>query len=170
MTQQRSPASAAPVLDPAQRNVETVARRKEDRERYQTVFAQDAGSVAAPTAGLHFTESLLNQIRSRGVEVCFVTLHVGLGTFRPIQVEDHRQHQMHAEWGELSVEATQAVQACRVHNGRVIAVGTTAVRVLETAAATGAVRLPSGQTSGCGGLNRTGKDPTSPQSSSAPTG
>ena len=106
-----------------------------DRERYQTVFAQPAGSVAAPTAGLHFTEPLLDEIRSRGVQVCFVTLHVGLGTFAPVKAETLSAHKMHEERFELSGETARIVNAAKREKRRVFAVGTTSVRVLESAAA-----------------------------------
>lgn len=105
-----------------------------DRERYQTVFAQSAGSVAAPTAGLHFTEALLSEIRARGVEVRFVTLHVGLGTFLPVKTEMVAAHTMHEERYELSKETAEAISAAKREGRRVIAVGTTSVRVLESAA------------------------------------
>jgi S-adenosylmethionine:tRNA ribosyltransferase-isomerase len=106
-----------------------------DRQRYQTVFAQSAGAVAAPTAGLHFTQGLFQRLEQRGIGKTFVTLHVGLGTFQPIHVEDVTQHRMHREWGALSDSAAKAISACRERGGRVVAVGTTSVRVLETAAA-----------------------------------
>jgi S-adenosylmethionine:tRNA ribosyltransferase-isomerase len=105
-----------------------------DRERYQTVYARRAGSVAAPTAGLHFTPSLLGQLEQRGIQRSTVTLHVGLGTFQPIQVDDLRQHRMHHEWGELPLATAAAIRACKASGGRVLAVGTTCVRLLETAA------------------------------------
>jgi S-adenosylmethionine:tRNA ribosyltransferase-isomerase len=105
-----------------------------DRERYQTVFAQRAGAVAAPTAGLHFTPRVFEALRERAIDWTFVTLHVGLGTFQPIQTSDVTQHPMHAEWGELSEATAEAIRACRARGGRVVAVGTTSVRVLETAA------------------------------------
>ena len=105
-----------------------------DQERYQTVYAARPGAVAAPTAGLHFTPRLLEQLAERGIPNARVTLHVGVGTFQPIQVEDFRQHRMHREWGELPAETVAAIAACRLRQGRVIAVGTTTVRVLETAA------------------------------------
>jgi S-adenosylmethionine:tRNA ribosyltransferase-isomerase len=115
-----------------------------DRERYQTVFAQTAGSVAAPTAGLHFTESLLDDIRARGVEVCFVTLHVGLGTFLPVKTETITAHTMHEERYELSKETADAIKAAKRERRRVIAVGTTTVRVLESVAEKHAGDLTSG--------------------------
>jgi S-adenosylmethionine:tRNA ribosyltransferase-isomerase len=118
----------------------------EDQERYQTVFAQRQGAVAAPTAGLHFTPRLFERLKQRGIDWTFLTLHVGLGTFQPIQVESVEQHQMHREWGELSATAAAAITQCRQRGGRVVAVGTTSVRVLETVAATGPVRSWSGET------------------------
>jgi S-adenosylmethionine:tRNA ribosyltransferase-isomerase len=118
----------------------------DDRERYQTVYARQAGAVAAPTAGLHFTSRLFEQLEAGGVRRTFVTLHVGLGTFQPIQVEDITQHRMHREWGELAPAAAGAVAACRARGGRLVAVGTTSVRVLETVAASGPVRPWSGET------------------------
>lgn len=117
-----------------------------DRERYQTVYARPAGAVAAPTAGLHFTEEVFHRLRQRGIDWKFVTLHVGIGTFQSIQVADYRQHTMHQEWGELPVETAAAVTACRLRGNRIVAVGTTTVRVLETVAASGPVRAWSGET------------------------
>jgi len=104
-----------------------------DRERYQTVFARSAGAVAAPTAGLHFTEELLHSLRKHGVDTAFVTLHVGLGTFKPIEAATLEAHVMHTERFEISEGTAAAVNACRTRSGRVVAVGTTCVRVLETA-------------------------------------
>jgi S-adenosylmethionine:tRNA ribosyltransferase-isomerase len=106
-----------------------------DAERYQTVFARRAGAVAAPTAGLHFTERVFDRLRARGIETTTLTLHVGLGTFQPLQSDDPERHVMHREWCELPAAAAAAVNACRARGGRVVAVGTTAVRTLETAAA-----------------------------------
>lgn len=106
----------------------------DDVARYQTVFARKPGAVAAPTAGLHFTQSLLRQIESAGVEFSAVTLHVGLGTFRPIKAELVEDHNMHAEWGELSPAAAEGINRTKSQGGRIVAVGTTAVRTLETAA------------------------------------
>jgi S-adenosylmethionine:tRNA ribosyltransferase-isomerase len=117
-----------------------------DRERYQTVFAGRPGAVAAPTAGLHFTPDLLDRLKAHGVGSAFLTLHVGLGTFQPIQSDNFTQHVMHREWGELSAETADAIHACRRRGGRVIAVGTTCVRVLETVAATGEIHPWSGET------------------------
>ncbi|MBD1601836.1 tRNA preQ1(34) S-adenosylmethionine ribosyltransferase-isomerase QueA [Pseudomonas typographi] len=117
-----------------------------DRERYQTVYAEHAGAVAAPTAGLHFDEALLEAIRAKGVGTAFVTLHVGAGTFQPVRVERIEDHHMHKEWLEVSGEVVAAVQACRARGGRVIAVGTTSVRSLESAARDGELKPFSGDT------------------------
>lgn len=111
------------------------ASRPEDLERYQTVYAQARGSVAAPTAGLHFTPELLANIKALGVNVCYVTLHVGLGTFSPLKVEQIAQHQMHSERFELSTGTVEMIAQTKATGGRVIAVGTTTVRVLESVAA-----------------------------------
>jgi S-adenosylmethionine:tRNA ribosyltransferase-isomerase len=108
-----------------------------DADRYQTVYARMAGSVAAPTAGLHFTPGVFERLRERKIETTFVTLHVGLGTFQPIQVDNYREHRMHAEFGSLATDSVAAIEACRRRDGRVIAVGTTSVRVLESAARAG---------------------------------
>ncbi|MFQ5593955.1 MAG: tRNA preQ1(34) S-adenosylmethionine ribosyltransferase-isomerase QueA, partial [Anaerolineae bacterium] len=104
-----------------------------DSERYQTVYARVQGSVAAPTAGLHFTPELINEIQARGVEFAFVTLHIGLDTFRPVQTEQIEDHQMHSEYAILPTETAEAINRTRQAGGRIIAIGTTAVRVLETA-------------------------------------
>ena len=117
-----------------------------DRERYQTVYAKKAGAVAAPTAGLHFDEALLAQIRAMGVETAFVTLHVGAGTFQPVRVEKLEDHHMHKEWLEVSQDVVDAVQACKARGGRVVAVGTTSVRSLESAARDGVLKPFSGDT------------------------
>lgn len=119
-----------------------------DRERYQTVYASKAGAVAAPTAGLHFTRELLEKVRRLGIETVALTLHVGAGTFKPVDVERIEDHVMHEELYELSAAAAAAVNATRARGGRVIAVGTTSVRVLETCAdsATGTVSPGHGRT------------------------
>ena len=117
-----------------------------DRERYQTVYAQRSGAVAAPTAGLHFDEALLESIRDKGVETAFVTLHVGAGTFQPVRVERIEDHHMHHEWLEVGQDVVDAVAACRARGGRVIAVGTTSVRSLESAARDGQLKAFSGDT------------------------
>ena len=106
-----------------------------DRERYQTVYARQTGAVAAPTAGLHFTEALLQALRERGIGTAEITLHVGLGTFQPIKVEDIRRHRMHAEFFSIDAEAAARIAEAKRAGGRVIAVGTTSCRALETAAA-----------------------------------
>ncbi|AOV16858.1 tRNA preQ1(34) S-adenosylmethionine ribosyltransferase-isomerase QueA [Acidihalobacter aeolianus] len=117
-----------------------------DRERYQTIFANRAGAVAAPTAGLHFDEALMAGIRARGVETARVTLHVGAGTFQPVRVADPSQHHMHAEYAEVDETVCAAVTACRARGGRVVAVGTTCVRSLESAAASGELKPFAGDT------------------------
>jgi S-adenosylmethionine:tRNA ribosyltransferase-isomerase len=117
-----------------------------DRTRYQTVYACAPGAVAAPTAGLHFTPSLLEQLDRRGIARAFVTLHVGLGTFRPIEVADYTKHPMHREWSQLPEATIEAIRACKDRGGRVVAVGTTAVRVLETVAKLGPLQSWSGET------------------------
>jgi S-adenosylmethionine:tRNA ribosyltransferase-isomerase len=112
-----------------------------DKERYQTVFSQPAGSVAAPTAGLHFTPEILEKIRARGVKICFVTLHVGAGTFLPVKVENIAEHKMHAERFEVGAETVSAVNEAKKSGHRVIAIGTTATRALETVARSNAGKL-----------------------------
>lgn len=125
-----------------------IHEKLDDPERYQTVYAKHSGSVAAPTAGLHFTPELLAAIRSRGVAVAPLTLHVGLGTFRPVQAENVEDHVMHEEFFELSPESADLINTRRAAGGRVVAVGTTSVRVLETAAGdNGTVQPGSGWTS-----------------------
>jgi S-adenosylmethionine:tRNA ribosyltransferase-isomerase len=121
--------------------------RADDLPRYQTVFARLAGSAAAPTAGLHFTPELLEALAVRGVGIARVTLHVGIDTFRPITVDSLADHPMHTEWCECPEETVAAVAAARARGGRVIAVGTTSVRTLETAAAGGTLAPWSGPTS-----------------------
>jgi S-adenosylmethionine:tRNA ribosyltransferase-isomerase len=114
-----------------------------DRERYQTIFADRAGSAAAPTAGLHFTSELLDRLRAHGIGIARVTLHVGYGTFQPIECETVEDHRMHAEEFEVGEEAVEAI---RNRRGRLVAVGTSTTRVLETLAATGGIRPASGRT------------------------
>ncbi|PQO37961.1 tRNA preQ1(34) S-adenosylmethionine ribosyltransferase-isomerase QueA [Blastopirellula marina] len=118
----------------------------EDWKQYQTVFAENPGAVAAPTAGLHFTHELLNKMAAKGVERQFVTLHVGMGTFRPIGVDDIEQHEMHYEFGEITQETVDKLAAVKASGGRLVSVGTTATRVLETAAADGELKPWSGKT------------------------
>ena len=108
-----------------------------DKERYQTVYAATPGAVAAPTAGLHFSDALLRETTAKIRAVESVTLHVGVGTFRPVSSETFDDHEMHSEWCEITPETAQSVTACREHGGRIFAVGTTSVRVLETASRTG---------------------------------
>jgi len=129
----RRRASGVPGADPD---------REEDRERYQTVYAREAGSIAAPTAGLHFTDTLLEELRSAGVSVAEIILHVGRGTFQPITAEDVREHRMQTESFQLPEEAAMRIEACRSAGGRIVAVGTTAVRTLETAALRAAPGAP----------------------------
>ncbi len=117
-----------------------------DRERYQTVFASKRGAVAAPTAGLHFDEATLEALSARGIEQAHVTLHVGAGTFQPVRVENIDEHVMHAEYVEVSQEVCDQVRACHERGGRVVAVGTTSVRSLETAAREGELRPYQGDT------------------------
>ncbi|MCB1665436.1 MAG: tRNA preQ1(34) S-adenosylmethionine ribosyltransferase-isomerase QueA [Pseudomonadales bacterium] len=106
----------------------------EDRERYQTVYSREPGAVAAPTAGLHFDEALLQRIREKGVDMAQVTLHVGSGTFQPVRVDNVLEHRMHSERIEITQPVCEQIQACKARGGRVIAVGTTSVRTLESAA------------------------------------
>ncbi len=136
--------ASGPALDAAIRDVGVMplppyiaAKRPEDdrdRSDYQTVFAEHDGSVAAPTAGLHFTPGLLDAIRAKGVSTHAVTLHVGAGTFLPVKAEDTADHQMHSEWGEVSSDTVAALNAARASGGRIVCVGTTSLRLLESAA------------------------------------
>ncbi len=121
-----------------------IRRPVEDAERYQTVYAREEGSVAAPTAGLHFTPRLLDRLRAAGVGTVFITLHVGLGTFRPVQVEDVEGHRMHEEYYSVSAEAAADINRAVSAGGRVVAVGTTVVRTLETVAGEGGMVRPGG--------------------------
>ncbi|MBD2296547.1 tRNA preQ1(34) S-adenosylmethionine ribosyltransferase-isomerase QueA [Anabaena sphaerica FACHB-251] len=109
-------------------------------EQYQTVYAQEQGAIAAPTAGLHFTPELFQKLRDRGINQAFLTLHVGVGTFRPVEVEDVTTHQMHAEWIEVSAATVEQIRATKAAGGRIIAVGTTVVRALEGAAQSGSLQ------------------------------
>ena len=111
-----------------------IHEKLEDRSRYQTVYAKVDGSAAAPTAGLHFTPELLERVRAKGVEVVPVLLHVGLGTFRPVKEEDVANHHMHSEYYEVTEEQAEAINAARARGGRIVCVGTTSVRTLETVA------------------------------------
>lgn len=123
-----------------------IHEKLKDPKRYQTVYARYDGSVAAPTAGLHFTEELLQKVREKGVEIGFVTLHVGLGTFRPVKVEDPTTHKMHTEHYILPERTAQLVNETKARGGKVIAVGTTSVRVLETSGRQMPLRECAGET------------------------
>lgn len=105
-----------------------------EKERYQTVYSKDLGSAAAPTAGLHFTKELLEKIISKGILIVYLTLHVGIGTFRPVKVENIEEHQMHSEYYTISQESAKTINTCRANGGRVVCVGTTSCRTLETVA------------------------------------
>ena len=125
-----------------------IKERLEDADRYQTVYAKENGSAAAPTAGLHFTDDLLAAIKAKGVEIIPLVLHVGLGTFRPVTADSIEDHEMHAEYYQLSQASADAIQAVQARGGKIFAVGTTSVRTLETIAAKfdGQVRADSGWT------------------------
>lgn len=118
----------------------------DDDERYQTVFARELGAVAAPTAGLHFDDALLETLRAQGIEFGHVTLHVGAGTFQPVRVDDVREHRMHSEWLNVGAALVEQVRATRARGGRVIAVGTTVVRALESALRDGQLQPSAGET------------------------
>ncbi|NLZ53632.1 MAG: tRNA preQ1(34) S-adenosylmethionine ribosyltransferase-isomerase QueA [Thermoanaerobacteraceae bacterium] len=122
-----------------------IKKKLQDKNRYQTVYAANPGSAAAPTAGLHFTKELLENIREKGISITFITLHVGLGTFRPVTVENIEQHKMHAEYYEIGQEAADIINSTKESGGRVVAVGTTSTRTLETVAdVNGKIRPCSG--------------------------
>jgi S-adenosylmethionine:tRNA ribosyltransferase-isomerase len=147
----RSGAALAEALErhgnpPLPPYIKRVAPDPRDRTDYQTVFAARPGAIAAPTAGLHFTERLLARLDARGVRRTTLTLHVGAGTFSPVKAEAVEDHVMHAEWGEIGVEAAEAIRGARSDGARVIAVGTTALRLIETAAAAGDIRPFMGET------------------------
>ncbi len=118
----------------------------EDMERYQTIYAKTPGAVAAPTAGLHFTDELMQEISDQNIDSVFVTLHVGAGTFQPVRVDNIEEHQMHSEYLEVSADVCEKVKQCKARGGRVIAVGTTAVRCLETAAQASVLKPYQGET------------------------
>ena len=115
-----------------------------DSERYQTVYSREVGSAAAPTAGLHFTEELLQTLQAMGVQLCYVTLHVGLGTFRPVKVDDPLRHEMHSEYCVMTEEAAETINRTKAQGGRVICVGTTSCRTVESRATEEGVVLPGG--------------------------
>jgi S-adenosylmethionine:tRNA ribosyltransferase-isomerase len=117
-----------------------------DESRYQTVYASKPGAVAAPTAGLHFDEEMLTSLREMGVKLAYVTLHVGAGTFQPVRVDDVREHQMHSEWYHVPRETVDAIAEVKAAGGRVLAVGTTSLRALESAAASGLLSSGYGET------------------------
>ena len=120
-----------------QRSADQRKASADDDARYQTVWAREPGAVAAPTASLHFDEAMLDAIRARGVEIAFATLHVGAGTFQPVKTENLAEHQMHSEWYEVPAATQQAIAECRARGGRIVAVGTTTVRTLESWAQSG---------------------------------
>lgn len=122
------------------------ADEQEDKERYQTVYSTRPGAVAAPTAGLHFDQAMLDAIQAKGAELGFVTLHVGAGTFKPVQVDNIAEHVMHSEWLEVSPGLVEQVKQTRAKGGRVIAVGTTSVRCLESASKHGELQATTGET------------------------
>lgn len=130
-----------------------IKEQLEDRERYQTVYAKHEGSAAAPTAGLHFTEEYLNRLKEQGIRVTAVTLHVGLGTFRPVSAETVEEHEMHAEFYQISGETAALINETRSNGGRIVAVGTTSARTLETAARVSRSdpAVPEGQIKACSG-------------------
>ena len=124
-----------------------IHEKLQDRDRYQTVYAKNDGSAAAPTAGLHFTPELMDRIRAKGVQIIPVLLHVGLGTFRPVKAEDIEEHEMHSEYYEISEESAERIRSVKAAGGRIIAVGTTSVRTLETVGSRfGEIRADSGWT------------------------
>ncbi|MCY8464980.1 tRNA preQ1(34) S-adenosylmethionine ribosyltransferase-isomerase QueA [Bacillus atrophaeus] len=126
-----------------------IKEQLDDRERYQTVFSKEIGSAAAPTAGLHFTEEILGELKEKGVRIEFITLHVGLGTFRPVSADEVEEHNMHAEFYEMSAETAAALNHVRKTGGRIVSVGTTSTRTLETIAGenNGSFKASSGWTS-----------------------
>lgn len=109
-----------------------IKERLEDQDRYQTVYAKENGSAAAPTAGLHFTKEIIEKVEAKGVKIVFLTLHVGLGTFRPVNVENLEEHKMHEEFYQLTAESAQTLNDIRENGGKIVAVGTTSIRTLET--------------------------------------
>jgi S-adenosylmethionine:tRNA ribosyltransferase-isomerase len=124
-----------------------ITKTLDDKERYQTVFSKHEGSAAAPTAGLHFTSELLDEIREMGVKIAFITLHVGLGTFRPVKVENILEHTMHSEYFDVSSEAAEIINTTKVNGGRIISVGTTSTRTIESIAQEdGSIKASSGWT------------------------
>ena len=135
-----------PPLPPYIRRDHDLTTAERDRLRYQTVYARQAGAVAAPTAGLHFTDELLRRLKDAGVQFAYVTLHVGAGTFKPITVDNIEEHRIHREWYRIDEENAGMINAARGEGGRIIAVGTTATRVLETVCTGGRARAAEGMT------------------------
>lgn len=123
-----------------------IHEKLEDKDQYQTVYAREKGSAAAPTAGLHFTDELLAKIRAKGIEEVFVTLHVGLGTFRPVEEENIEDHEMHSEFYSITNEAAEKINTAKKQGRRIVAVGTTSIRTLESAGTTGELKAGSGWT------------------------
>lgn len=123
-----------------------ITEKLEDKDRYQTVYAKEEGSAAAPTAGLHFTKEFLSEIEEKGINIVYITLHVGLGTFRPCKTENIEDHNMHSEWYSVSQEAAQIINQTKANGHRVIAVGSTSMRTLETVGKDGIVKPGSGNT------------------------
>ena len=123
-----------------------IHEKLKDNDRYQTVYAHEAGSSAAPTAGLHFTTRLLDKIKEKGVEIVKVLLHVGLGTFRPVKTDDITKHKMHSEYFSVTQDAADRINKAKQEGRRIIAVGTTSVRVLESAVSDGKLQVLSGFT------------------------
>ena len=136
----------APLPPYIKRDSDDADLARYDRERYQTTFAQTPGAIAAPTAGMHFTPELLERIAARGIEVVRVTLHVGLGTFQPVRVQEVAEHRMHAERYEITPEAAGSLARALAEHRRIVAVGTTSVRVLEHCMQTGGLQPGSGET------------------------
>jgi S-adenosylmethionine:tRNA ribosyltransferase-isomerase len=122
------------------------APENSDHERYQTIYAERVGAVAAPTAGLHFDHDVLAGLGERGIRQCFITLHIGAGTFQPVRSEQIEEHAMHAEWAEVSEDVCQVIRSTRESGGRIIAIGTTVIRSLEAAAIDGQLRPLAGET------------------------
>lgn len=118
----------------------------EDEERYQTVYAKNLGAVAAPTAGLHFSDAILEQIKQKGIDIAYVTLHVGAGTFQPVRVDNIHEHKMHSELYEISEQAVDLIAKTKARGGKVTAIGTTAMRALESAARYGELKADCGET------------------------
>lgn len=135
-----------PPLPPYIQRDGDIEQATEDRQRYQTVYARRPGAVAAPTAGLHFTEPLLNQLQEQGVHLAWVTLHVGTGTFKPVSVEDLEDHEIHHEWYEIDTPNALTINEAKRAGGRIVAVGTTATRVLETVASESGIAPGQGTT------------------------